>query len=166
MEGSCLFYQLFLLSRSHGSQFFLKVLLLFLLHLLSQTRNWFGLRQRALAAGLKGRGSQLLYDGLAGIFLKAPEGFLIELKIVGPACNAPVTPDFLRQVKAQMGGFPGKGVGEAVFLHGSPVQLWGQPIAAYILQGLLIEPKKASFRQESPLRRRNFREGWGSRVSR
>ena len=134
MEGSCFFYQLFLLSRSHGSQLFLKVLFLFLLHLLSQPRNWFGYDQGA-GCRLKGRGSQLLYDGLAGIFLKAPEGFLVELKIVGPSCNAPVPPDFLRQVKAQMGGFPGKRVGEAVFLHGSPVQLWGQPIAAYILQG-------------------------------
>lgn len=79
MEGSCLFYQLFLLSRSHGSQLLLKVLFLFLLHLLSQPRNWFGYDQGA-GCPVEGQRQQLLYDGLAGIFLKAPEGFLVELK--------------------------------------------------------------------------------------
>ena len=63
MEGGCFLYQLFLLSRCHGSQLFIKILFLFLLQLFSQTGHGLGHDQGA-GPGMKGSGSQLFYDGL------------------------------------------------------------------------------------------------------
>ena len=133
-EGVCLIYQLFPFSGSHGIQLFPEILFLFLLQLLSQTGYRHGYHQGA-GCGMKGRSSQLLYDGLVRVCFKAPEGILLELEIISPARGAPETSDFFRQIKAQMGGLAGKGVRETVFLHGSLVQSGGQAVPADIFKG-------------------------------